>query len=202
VARRIVDLTLDNLDDLPPRCRSCVFWELDPVAANANDDHEIDKEAWISDTLLEWGPCGKLAYLDGTACGFVLYAPPAYVPRAASFPTAPVSSDAVLLMTARVVPGFAGKGIGNALIQAVGRDVARRGIRALEAFGHTGLAHPDGPGCVLPAGYLRAAGFKTVRQHAHTPRLRLDCKAPTAWRSEVEAVVERLLAGAPQVRVH
>src|SRR6201994_1879241 len=31
VSRRLVNITLDNLDDLPPRCRACVFWELDPI---------------------------------------------------------------------------------------------------------------------------------------------------------------------------
>ncbi|MGW1605200.1 GNAT family N-acetyltransferase, partial [Streptomyces eurythermus] len=28
MGRRLVPLTLDNLQDLPHRCRSCVFWEL------------------------------------------------------------------------------------------------------------------------------------------------------------------------------
>jgi GNAT superfamily N-acetyltransferase len=197
MARRIVDINLDNLDDLPQSCRACVFWELDPAAAQASTDREIDKEAWISSTLLEWGSCGKLAYLDGTPCGYVLYAPAPYVPRAASFPTAPVSADAVLLMSARVTPGFTGKGFGRALVQAVSRDVAQRGIKAIEAFGTTGLAHPDGQGCLVPAGYLRAVGFKTVRQHPHTPRLRLESKAWTAWRAEIGATVERLLSSAP-----
>jgi len=32
VSRRTVNITLDNLNDLPGRCRRCVFWELDPVA--------------------------------------------------------------------------------------------------------------------------------------------------------------------------
>src|ERR1035438_7256017 len=31
VPRRLVSITLDNLDDLPHRCRRCVFWDLDPV---------------------------------------------------------------------------------------------------------------------------------------------------------------------------
>jgi GNAT superfamily N-acetyltransferase len=197
VARRIVDITLDNLDDLPQACRACVYWELDPVSAEASADGEIDKEAWISDTLLEWGTCGHLAYVDGAACGYALYAPPAYVPRAASFPTAPVSADAVLLMSARVEPAFIGKGIGRALIQTASRDVAQRGIRAIEAFGYTSSVAAKGQGCVLPADYLRAVGFKTVRDHAHTPRLRLDNRVPTAWKVEIEAAVERLLSGAP-----
>ena len=32
MSRRLVNITLDNLDDLPHRCRGCVFWELDPVS--------------------------------------------------------------------------------------------------------------------------------------------------------------------------
>ena len=62
MARRLVNLTLDNLSDLPSRCRRCVFWELDPVAGRrAVEDGaaELEKEAWVSDTLLEWGSCGR-----------------------------------------------------------------------------------------------------------------------------------------------
>jgi hypothetical protein len=32
MSRRIVNITLDNLGDLPPKCRTCVFWELGPVS--------------------------------------------------------------------------------------------------------------------------------------------------------------------------
>ena len=35
MGRRLVPLTLDNLPDLPKRCRACVFWELDPVSGEA-----------------------------------------------------------------------------------------------------------------------------------------------------------------------
>ena len=59
VARRLERLTLDNLGDLPVGCRNCVFWELDPVrrqrAADAGSACE-EKEAWVSQVLLEWGP--------------------------------------------------------------------------------------------------------------------------------------------------
>ena len=37
-------------------------------------DPELEKEAWISGTLLEWGSCGKIVYVDGVPAGFVLYA--------------------------------------------------------------------------------------------------------------------------------
>ena len=109
MSRRLVNLTLDTLEDLPRPCRRCVFWELDPVAAEracATGDPGLEKEAWVSQTLLEWGSCGKLVYVDGMPAGFVMFAPPAYVPRSMAFPTSPVSPDAVLLMTAHIVEPF------------------------------------------------------------------------------------------------
>src|SRR3954453_262175 len=180
MSRRLVNITLDNLSDLPTKCRACVYWELDPVAgerAQACGAAELEKEAWVSHTLLEWGSCGQLIYVDGVPAGYVLYAPPAYVPRAVAFPTSPVSPDAVLLMTGRIVPEFRGGGLGRMLLQGVARDVVRRGVRAIEAFGRfDDLQEPDpfarDLGCLLPAEYLLAVGFKTVRPHPRTPRLR------------------------------
>jgi GNAT superfamily N-acetyltransferase len=196
----LASITLDNLDDLPPTCRSCVFWELDPVAgerACAAGTVELDKEAWLSDTLLEWGSCGQLLYVDGAPAGYVLYAPAPYVPRAVAFPTSPVSPDAILLMTARLMPEFVGAGLGRMLVQAVARDAARRGIKAIEAFGRRAGQRdpePDPAGCLLPADYLLAVGFKTVRSHPRTPRLRLDVKATVSWREDVEYALDRLLS--------
>ena len=155
----------------------------------------MEKEEWVSDTLLEWGSCGQLAYVDGAAAGYVLYAPAAYVPRAGAFPTAPVSPDAVLLMSARVLAEFAGRGLGRQLVQAVARDVGQRGIRAVETFGRTDTA--ESSGCMLPVPFLQAVGFRTVRPHPRTPRLRLEVKAPTNWRAGVGQAVERLINTVP-----
>src|SRR5262244_1784393 len=149
MSRRLVNITLDNLGDLPPTCRSCVFWELDPVSkarAEASDP-ALEKEAWVSSVLLEWGSCGKIVYLDGVSAGYVLYAPPLYVPRSVAFPTSPVSADAALLMTAHIRPEFVGGGLGRMLVQGVAKDLTRRGLKALEAFGDLAWA---GPACVLP----------------------------------------------------
>ncbi|HVB27818.1 MAG TPA: GNAT family N-acetyltransferase [Mycobacteriales bacterium] len=194
MSRRVVNVTLDNLDDLPRRCRSCVFWELDPVsqqrAVDAGDPG-LEKEAWVSATLLEWGSCGKIAYVDGVAAGFVACAPPAYVPRSVAFPTSPVSPDAVLLMTAHVLPEFAGAGLGRMLVQGVAKDLTRRGVRAIEAFGD--LSWPGLGHCVVPAEHLLAVGFKTVRPHHRFPRLRLELKTAISWREDVEVAIERLL---------
>jgi GNAT superfamily N-acetyltransferase len=189
VTRQFVPVTLDLLADLPRRCRACVFWELDPAAGRLAVDSgsaALEKEAWVSDTLLEWGTCGQIAYVDRTPVGYALYAPAAYVPRAAAFPTSPASADAVVLMAARVEPAHTAAGIGRGLVQAVAHDVARRGVRAVEAFGSTEPAD-----CLAPAGFLRAVGFATVRDHARTPRLRLDLRSTATLRAEVEQAISR-----------
>ncbi len=193
MSRRTVNITLDNLDDLPLRCRTCVFWELDPLAwdrAVEAGDTGFEKESWVSATLLDWGSCGKIAYVDGVAAGFLMYAPPAYVPRSLAFPTSPVSADAVLLMTGQVHSDFSGGGLGRMLVQGVAKDLVRRGVRAIEAFGDERW---EAPACVLPASHLRAVGFKTVRPHARFPRLRLELKSAVSWREDVEVALERLL---------
>jgi ribosomal protein S18 acetylase RimI-like enzyme len=187
---------LDNLDDLPRRCRRCVFWELDPIArqvAEESGDTELEKEAWVSATLLDWGSCGKIVYVDSLAAGYVLYAPPAYVPRSLAFPTSPVAADAVQLITADVLPEFRGGGLGRMLVQGAARDLSRRGIKAIEAFGD---ARSDGEfttSCIVAADYLLAVGFKTVRPHHRFPRLRLDLKNAVSWREDMEVALERLL---------
>jgi GNAT superfamily N-acetyltransferase len=194
MSRRTVNITLDNLDDLPVRCRGCVFWELDPLAGQRSveaGDAALEKESWVSATLLEWGSCGKIVYVDGVPAGYVLYAPPTYVPRSVAFPTSPVSPDAVLLMTGHVLPDFQGGGLGRTLLQSLAKDLVRRGVRAIEAFGDEKWEAVGA--CVLPAGHLRSVGFKTVRPHHRYPRLRLELKTAATWREDVEVALEKLL---------
>jgi GNAT superfamily N-acetyltransferase len=203
MGRRLAPLTLDTLPDLPDPCRKCIVWELDPVAARRAaevGDTAFEKEAWVSATLLEWGSCGRVAYVDEDPAGFVMYAPPSFVPRSMSFPTSPVSADAVLLMTARVLPEYTGGGLARMLIQAAAKDLTRRGVKAVEAFGlgSAGTPAPAGSGetggaCLVPADLLLAVGFKTVRHHRRYPRLRLELKTALSWREDVEQALERIL---------
>ncbi|MER6330292.1 GNAT family N-acetyltransferase [Streptomyces sp. NPDC014983] len=193
MGRRLVPLTLDNLQDLPQRCRSCVFWELDPVSGEAavkGGTAAVEKESWISAVLLDWGSCGRVVYVDDAPVGYVLYAPPAYVPRSAAFPTSPVSPDAVQLITSFIKPGYQGQGLGRVLVQTVAKDLLRRGFKAIEAFGD---ARWKEPACLLPADHLLAVGFKTVRQHPAHPRLRLELRSTLSWKEDVEMAIDRLL---------
>lgn len=180
VSRRMGILTLDTLGHLPQRCRGCVFWELSPDCTAVCDgaDYGLDKEAWVSATLLDWGSCGRIAYVDEQPVGFVSYAAPRYVPRSAEFPTGPASPDAALLMTAHVAENYARTGLGRMLVQACAADLAERGIGALEAFGDS---RGESGACVVPSGFFHAVGFRTIRSHPHYPRLRLDLAGPGGW---------------------
>ena len=197
VGRQVFSLTLDRLRDVPQPCVSCVFWELDPALAAgsiAGGEPGLDKESWLSSALLEWGSVGQIVYVDEVPAGYVTYAPAYLVPRTAAFPTAPIAADAVMLMTARVLPDYAGQGLGRVLIQSAAKDVMRRGIRAVEAFGYLGDPQSPKAACVIPARFLTAVGFKTVREHRTYPRLRLDLRTALTWREDMETAVERLLA--------
>jgi hypothetical protein len=139
-----------------------------------------------------------MAYVDDNLAGFVMYSPPAFVPRSMAFPTSPVSGDAVLLMTVRVLQEYTGGGLARMLIQAAAKDLTRRGVRAIEAFGLAAGAASSGAddqnsACVVPADLLLAVGFKTVRHHRRYPRLRLELKTALSWREDVEQALERIL---------
>ncbi|MDQ6714627.1 MAG: GNAT family N-acetyltransferase [Actinomycetota bacterium] len=191
MGREVLPLTLDRLTDIPEHCSACVFWELAPALSNGGREcPRNDKEGWLTTTLLEWGSPGRVAYVDGQPAGYIMFAPAHLVPRALAFPTSPVSADAVVLMTARMDERYAGQGLGRVLVQSAAKDVLRRGVRALEAYGSRG---PVGE-CLLPTDFLLAVGFRTARDHPTYPRLRMDLRTALRWRSEVEQAVEKLFA--------
>jgi GNAT superfamily N-acetyltransferase len=193
MSRKVVRLTVDHLAELPGPCRACLFWELDPVRRSrvSGEAAVAEKEAWLSEVLREWGSCGRVAVVDDRVVGYLVYAPAAFVPGAGAFPTAPVSTDAVLLTTAYVADEHAGGGLGRMLVQSMARDLIERGgIRAVEAFGTTAPALGS---CLAPAEFLGSVGFKTHRPHALTPRMRMDLRSALTWRDEVEVALERLL---------
>jgi GNAT superfamily N-acetyltransferase len=194
MSRRIARLTLDTMADLPEAVRGCLHWELDPVRRAQVERAGAavqEKEAWVSTVLLEWGSCGRVLYVDEQPAGFVLYAPPVYFPGSASYPTAPVGEDAVQLATAQVFDGYGGGGLGRVLMQAMARDLVKRGdVRAVESFGVRGRPTD---GCPLPVEFLQRVGFKTCRPHPRHPRMRLETKSVLTWREEMEAALTRIL---------
>ena len=195
VARRLAPLTCDSLEEFTSPCRSCTRWELDPVhrARVERDGSAAQAKAGrLSTTLLEWGSCGQVVRVEGAVVGYALYAPAAYLPGLGSYPTAPISPDAVALATLRVDPDHAGHGLARVLVQGMAADLVRRGVRAVEAISTTAPADADP--CLVPADFLLAVGFTTVRPHPRTPRMRLDLRSAVARREDlVEAAIDRLL---------
>lgn len=186
MGRSVEPLDVENLVELPLPCGRCVQWLMDPVeAALPGSDPcghtaaaQERKADWVRDVTRKWGPPGVVLREDGVVVGHLGYAPPAHVERAAAFATAPISRDAVLLlgMVAPEAPQA------RRLIQGAAADLVRRRVPAIEAFGG-----PDGvPGCRtqpgehldaacrLPTHWLEELGFRVVRTHQTTPRLRLD----------------------------
>lgn len=202
MSRKTVRLTLDNLAGLPHPCRSCVFWELDPVRAQrvCGEEAMAEKEGWVSEVLREWGSCGRVALVDDQPVGWAIYAPAAFVPGSSQFPTAPLSPDAVQLTTVYVDPAHRGGGIGRMLVQGMARDLIKRGMAvAVEAIGTT---RPVEHGHVVPVDFLGAVGFKTQRAHPVHPRMRMELKTALTWKDEVEQAVSALLGAVrrPAVR--
>lgn len=193
MGRKIERLTLDHLEQLPGGCAECVFWELDPVRRDSVRGHEAEeKAAWVSMVLREWGSCGRVALVDGEVVGHMIWAPPVHVPASNGFATAPISNDAVILTSAYVDPGHRGGGLGRMLMQGMAKDlVLRGGVKAVEAFGDT---RGRSGHCVVPADFLLAVGFSTLRAHPVNPRMRMDLRTTLSLREELEKGLERLLA--------
>lgn len=191
MSRKVVRLTLDHLEEFEAPCRSCLFWELDPVRRERAADARAEKDAWVSEVLREWGSCGRVVLVDDVPAAYAVYAPEAFVPGAAAFPTAPVSADAVLLTTLHVEPAYRGGGLGRMLVQGMARDLIERGdAGAIEAFGD-----PVGRGgrCLLPVEFLGSVGFKTHRPHPTAPRMRMELRSAVSWRDEFESAFGRVL---------
>jgi len=203
---------MTTIGSLPERCRGCVAWELDADAIRSavrTGETEFEKEVWLSGVMLTWGSAGQIVTVDDRPVGFALFAPPTAVPGATAFPTSPVSPDAVLLTTARILPEFTGQGLARYLMNGVFRALTRRGVRAIELFGREAEFEPDPwtaaasapaaadldatlPRCLLPAAFARAVGFQDVAPHHRYPRLRLELGRDIGWKAEVESALEKL----------
>jgi len=190
MARRFRPMTAADLAAISEPCARCTFWEVGLAdLATSSDRHGADtKHEWAEAVTRHWGYCGVAAYNDHELIGHLTMAPAMHVPRLGAFATTPVSPDAAVLMSVRVVEEHRGHGVGRHLIQSAAGLVARRDIRALEAVG----TYHDGPSCMLPTGWLQAVGFQVVRPHPVTPRLRMDLQTTQRWRPGLGAAWSRL----------
>lgn len=193
MTRRLRDLTLAALDDLPSACRSCVFWEVAGAPRGPMNDRASGrqrKEAWWQATQLDWGTPGKAVYSDGQLIGYASFAPGTHYPRALRLGGA--SDDALLLATLWVDPEYRQAGVAKLLLQSILRETHRRGSRALEAYASRSVTG-NGSGeqrCVLDEEFLLANGFAVVREHPTTPLLRIDLRQTVRWQESLSSALE------------
>lgn len=201
MGRKVSPLTVETIDLLPEPCRQCVFWELGARARpRGSDDAGLQKEAWLSSVVLEWGAAGHVLSVDGTPAGYSLFAPASFLEQVGMQAARPVSRDAVLLATLAVAPEFEGQGIGRVLLQSMARDLIKRKVRAVEAFADRAWT---GRACHVPVGFLEACGFQVVREHPRYPLLRMDLRTVVRWRDARESARQVLRvpgAGQPALR--
>lgn len=190
-SRRIRPMTAADMPHLPDPCARCIFWEASLADLASPPEHRNRgkiKLEWAEAVTARWGHCGVIALNDGETIGYLTMAPAMYVPRLGAFATTPVSHDAAVLMSVRVVDEFRGKGIGRQMVHSAAALAARRDIRALEAVG----TYHQEPSCVLPTAWLESVGFLVVRPHPVTPRLRMDLQSTLRWKPDLGAAWSRL----------
>lgn len=193
---RVHDLTVAALAALPTPCRSCLFWETTTAAPGGGwriAPPAPEKLAWWQATQLEWGPPGKAAYANGELIGYALFAPARHFPRTLVLGPPP-SDDALLLATMWVEPGSRRAHVATTLLQSVLRETARRGARALEAYGLRGMTtDPPMGGCLLPEGFLVGRGFALLQDNGQHPLFRLDMRQTARWQESFGHAVEGVL---------
>jgi GNAT superfamily N-acetyltransferase len=193
MARRFKALTSERQSDLPPRCLGCAFWESAerlPKRCGAKHDEEV-ASGWLDYVNAQWGECGRIAYEDGEAFGFVKYAPSAYFPQVANFAAGAPSEDSVLIACLHVDPDARHVGLGTTLLHAALRDLVGRGVKRVEAYAvHDPQDIKESP--VVSVNFLLRQGFRVVHPHPEYPLLRLDLKSLAAWTDNLEAVLESL----------
>lgn len=199
--RRIVAISLDNLSDLPSRCRSCLYWEspLDTRAGRGSKETKLSKEAWFSNTLLTWGQCGKMIYENDHILAYAQYAPGRYFPKIYCFEVGIPSPDAAFLSCIYVIPDVRRKGLGKLLLQAIEKDLFRQNIEAIETLAAKKPQKNKPPG---PIDFFHANGFYIARDNPRYPLMRLDLKATVTWQDNLEAILNSLTLpalGKPQL---
>lgn len=198
--RELRPLTPDRVADLVGTCAPCTFWQTVPRNGHSDPRTPVELLAdWVETVTADWGPPGRIAYVDGEPAGHVLVAPARHVPRLAAFPTSPADPSTLMLVTAMTSPGHADRGLRKALVQAAAKDALHHRSRSLEAVAARPLAVSRHT-CVLDVAFLEKVGFHVERDHPAYPRLRIDLRTVVTLRDEAAAALARALAWVPGAR--
>jgi hypothetical protein len=197
MAYRLTPVTRASLEDAPPVCVGCVFWQ-------SRRGRSVAKDRWAERVEEDWGAWGTLYHAEGDRLlGFVQYGPSGQFPRAAELPAGPPSPDTVLVTCAYLVDRSTPWVLQSLFLAAIG-EARDRGVKAIETFGYR---YPEGETSyerflvhrtVFPSDFLADFGFRAVRWEGEVclARLELGGLQPVeegltarAWRKVKEALV-------------
>lgn len=190
---RIAALTPDRAAELVELWASGGFDESLPVEGLAAA-HDAEEEAdWIRLALDTFGDCGRLLYGDEGLIAYARYGPPELFAGKAGGLAARVRPDAILMPGLVVASHMDGAGLAKLLLQAVEKDLFKRGFAAIEAFACA--ADPEGPPrACWPVEFYEGHGFK-ARAYGPPPAIvRLELRTIVSWTDNLEAVLDALLA--------
>jgi hypothetical protein len=205
--RELLVLTPDRVGDLLGPCAPCTYWQTMPHNGHRQCPDPLGLLAdWVDEVTREWGPPGRVAYVDGSPIGHVIIAPARHVPRLAAFAASPSDPSRLMLVTVGIAPGVHVKGLRRALVRAAAKDALQHRERSLTAIGsrlpgsgHGRVSAPGHP-CVPDVSLLERSGFRVERDHLTHPRLRLDLRTALTVRDEAAAYLSRALSRVPGLR--
>ncbi len=193
-------LTGATLQDAPPPCRGCMWWQTRPGKDPG------DRARFVEQVEDEFGPWGKLYRDDGRVTGLIQYGPASAFPRAAGMPGGPPSRDAVIVTCAYLLDAHTPWVLQSLFLAAIG-ECKDRNLPALEAFSYRYpgeqsfsrrfLSHRT----IFPADFLMAFGFQPRRTAGRIELMRLDLRgiemAPEESRLERLRALLAPLSAAP-----
>jgi GNAT superfamily N-acetyltransferase len=153
---QIEDIRESNLRDVPEPCRGCVYWEFPEAFETGEKDPagrlqlEAKKKEWFTQTMKEFGTCGKVVYQEGVPVAFAQYAPSMRLPGIKTYESKPVGKleEGVVFLSCLFIRDepMRRKGVGKLLLQNIVEDLRRRGFKAIETFAcRSGTDNPSGP---------------------------------------------------------
>ena len=177
MSRKIVRLTLDHLDTFRAPCRTCLFWELDPVRRERVEDPSPRRTPGCPRCSASGAPAVASPW-STTGPSATWSTPRRRSSRRGGIPDRTHLPDAVLLTMAYVEPAYRGGGLGRMLVQGMARDLIRRGgIGAVEAFGD-----PRGRAgrCVVPVDFSAAWASRPTAATPPAPGCGWTCEPRSA----------------------
>lgn len=169
-----------------------------PVEALAACTDPEEEGAWIRHALDAFGDCGRVIRSDEGLVAFAKYAPPELFGARGAGLAARIAPNAVLLAGLCVAGSLEGAGLARLLLEAVERDLHKRGLKTLEAFGCPATGHEEGaetgPTACRPVDFYERHGFK-VRSRGPGPVIvRMELRSIVSWTENLEGVLDGLLA--------